>query len=257
MEMVRDYSIEATFGDLKSEGVTLPTNSEHIKTKSHVDNPEIIAIIDSRRLERECFVRSVELLHPRLVIIGVASATECVDMAADGLIPSAIILNIGRFKLSDPQVSSQLTLLLDRTDTIPVVVLAECEDLDEIIAALDLGASGFVSVSIGVEGIVEATKLASAGGVFLSLDNLSKLRNSVGQTNNAPPNFRDLTKRQTMVAEALRRGKANKTIAYELNMCESTVKVHIRTIMRKLKATNRTEAAFKLNSILPQESADV
>ena len=55
------------------------------------------------------------------------------------------------------------------------------------------------------------------------------------------------------MAQALRRGKANKTIAYELNMCESTVKVHIRTIMRKLEARNRTEAAFKLNAILPQQ----
>ena len=42
------------------------------------------------------------------------------------------------------------------------------------------------------------------------------------------------TSRQAAVADALRRGKANKTIAYELNMCESTVKVHIRTIMKKL-----------------------
>ena len=37
---------------------------------------------------------------------------------------------------------------------------------------------------------------------------------------------------------------ANKLIAYELNMCESTVKVHIRNIMKKLKATNRTQVAY-------------
>ena len=37
---------------------------------------------------------------------------------------------------------------------------------------------------------------------------------------------------------------ANKLIAYELDMCESTVKVHIRNIMKKLKATNRTEVAY-------------
>jgi DNA-binding NarL/FixJ family response regulator len=37
---------------------------------------------------------------------------------------------------------------------------------------------------------------------------------------------------------------ANKLIAYELNMCESTVKVHIRNIMKKLNATNRTQVAY-------------
>ena len=58
--------------------------------------------------------------------------------------------------------------------------------------------------------------------------------------------------RQFAVADALRRGKANKIIAYELNMSESTVKVHIRNIMKKHKATNRTEAAFKLNAMCPR-----
>jgi DNA-binding NarL/FixJ family response regulator len=40
-------------------------------------------------------------------------------------------------------------------------------------------------------------------------------------------------------------GKANKIIAHELGMCEGTVKVHVRNIMRKVGATNRTQAAFK------------
>jgi len=51
------------------------------------------------------------------------------------------------------------------------------------------------------------------------------------------------TARQAAVLRALRQGKANKQIAYELNMREGTVKVHIRNIMRKLKAKNRTEVA--------------
>ena len=62
----------------------------------------------------------------------------------------------------------------------------------------------------------------------------------------------ELTSRQAAVAERLRRGKPNKIVAYELNMCESTVKVHIRNIMKKLQATNRTEAGFKLNAMLAE-----
>ncbi len=45
-------------------------------------------------------------------------------------------------------------------------------------------------------------------------------------------------------------GKANKIIAYELKMRESTVKVHLRSIMRKLKATNRTEVAYITNQLV-------
>ena len=63
------------------------------------------------------------------------------------------------------------------------------------------------------------------------------------------------TSRQSAVVEALKRGKANKIIAYELNMCESTVKVHVRNVMRKLKATNRTEVVYKVNELFYQDAA--
>jgi DNA-binding NarL/FixJ family response regulator len=58
------------------------------------------------------------------------------------------------------------------------------------------------------------------------------------------------TARQAAVIDALRRGKANKIIAYELNMRESTVKVHVRNIMKKLNAKNRTEVAYRANELL-------
>ena len=53
-----------------------------------------------------------------------------------------------------------------------------------------------------------------------------------------------LTVRQGDVMEQLQLGKANKIIAFDLGMSESTVKVHVRNIMRKMGATNRTQAAF-------------
>jgi len=60
------------------------------------------------------------------------------------------------------------------------------------------------------------------------------------------------TPRQAAVVEALRQGKPNKIIAYELDMRESTVKVHIRHIMKKLNATNRTQVAFMLTKMKSQ-----
>jgi len=44
---------------------------------------------------------------------------------------------------------------------------------------------------------------------------------------------------------AIQQGKSNKVIAYELNMCLSTVKVHVRNVMRKMGAKNRTDVAMK------------
>ena len=119
-----------------------------------------------------------------------------------------------------------------------------------MIAAVDCGARGFIPASIGIDAIVEAARLTSAGGVFLSAKSVLSLRNSLPPRSGSGGTIEGLfTSRQAAVADALRRGKANKIIAYELNMCESTVKIHIRNIMKKLKANNRTEAAFKLSPL--------
>jgi hypothetical protein len=59
------------------------------------------------------------------------------------------------------------------------------------------------------------------------------------------------------VVESLRQGKPNKIIAYELNLCESTVKVHVRNIMKKLRAKNRTEVAFLMNGVGDKPSQGV
>ena len=59
------------------------------------------------------------------------------------------------------------------------------------------------------------------------------------------------------MVEAIRQGKPNKIIAYELNMCESTVKVHVRAIMKKLKARNRTEVAYLYSSSITDPNAAV
>jgi DNA-binding NarL/FixJ family response regulator len=65
--------------------------------------------------------------------------------------------------------------------------------------------------------------------------------------------LQDLTPRQKEVLQLLRKGKSNKIIAYELNMQESTVKVHVRQIMKKLKAINRTHAVFLASQIMEEK----
>ena len=58
-----------------------------------------------------------------------------------------------------------------------------------------------------------------------------------------------ITKRELELLEKVQRGLQNKLIAYELGISESTVKVHMRNLMRKLKTTNRTQVAFLANQL--------
>ena len=58
-----------------------------------------------------------------------------------------------------------------------------------------------------------------------------------------------ITKRELELLEKVQRGLQNKLIAFELGISESTVKVHMRNLMRKLKARNRTEVVFLANQL--------
>ena len=57
-----------------------------------------------------------------------------------------------------------------------------------------------------------------------------------------------LTSRECDVLRMLREGRQNKIIAFELGISESTVKVHLRNMMKKLHASNRTQVALGANS---------
>ncbi|MFT3973472.1 MAG: response regulator transcription factor [Amaricoccus sp.] len=211
---------------------------------------ETLVLIDRRTLERECFVRSIEMSHPRVSVAGFGSVDEWREGVVGMGEPSAILFNIGSREVSNPAVAEELRSVLDGVRPVPVIVVAESEELRDMIAAIDCGARGYIPASIGFEFIVEAMRLTAAGGMFLPSASVLSLRDAIRpKAETAPGLDKQFTSRQLDVVNALRRGKANKIIAFELDMSESTVKVHIRNIMKKLKATNRTEAAFKLNSI--------
>jgi DNA-binding NarL/FixJ family response regulator len=221
------------------------------------DPATTFAVIDTRKLERECFVRVIKASHEKISITAYSSVGEW-SAASDLTEPCVILLNIGGRRASVRTVGAALEGLVAEAGDTPVIVLSESEDLRDMIAAVDCGARGYIPASVGVDVIIEAARLTSAGGIFLPASSLLALREAITRESDRPTGIEEhFTARQAAVADALRRGKANKTIAYELNMCESTVKVHIRTIMKKLRASNRTQAAFKLNALFPRDQADM
>ncbi len=132
------------------------------------------------------------------------------------------------------------------------MVLSNVEEPDAVLNALGSGAKGYIPTSAPLEVAIEAMRLVKAGGVYVPASILLAVRQPEipVQPTESQPSQLIFTARQRSVVEALRRGKANKIIAHELQMRESTVKVHVRNIMRKLKAKNRTEVAFLASGML-------
>jgi DNA-binding CsgD family transcriptional regulator len=108
-----------------------------------------------------------------------------------------------------------------------------------------IGARGFIpSTSTNIRLATAAIRLVRQGGSFAPFDLMTTDKRGRKASEDAAESKR-LTPRESEVLSRLQRGQPNKIIAYELTLTESTVKVHIRNIMRKMGATNRTEAVYK------------
>jgi len=210
----------------------------------------LVVIIDKRALERECLARGLIEHNPTLSVTAVGSLDEFQNIPSE-FEAAAILVVLGARKVTDQSVRAELLHFVAEVGAIPVIVVADSDEPGEILAALESGARGYIPTSVKVKVAAEAIGLARAGGIFVPASGVLALREMIHATaSSARPLTGMFTTREAAVVEALRKGKANKIIAYELNLCESTVKVHIRNIMKKLKATNRTEVAYKLREMV-------
>lgn len=213
------------------------------------DDRTMILLIEPRVLIRECLRRSVgEEISTDVLAVG--SLTEWLTGARPRPPAVALLSLSGRTVQDDEDGFDDVRRLLEAYPSLPVVVIADGDGLEDVRLAISHGAKGYIPTSTTPAVAVEAIQLVIAGGVYVPA---SCLLASPSEQCSPAINRKRLsmfTARQTAVIEALRTGKANKLIAYELNMRESTVKVHVRNIMKRLNAKNRTEVAYLASRIM-------
>jgi DNA-binding NarL/FixJ family response regulator len=206
-------------------------------------------VIERRLLIRDCLVRCLKDSKRNDVIGSFSTVEEWLTERSNASASPVIVLCTA--ERTEAEVDRDVALLSQADACISIVILSDREDAGSVINALDKGARGYITTSMAFDVAVQAIRLVRAGGTFVPARTLITSRDSLEKLPSESETPRDslFTPRQAMVIESLRQGKANKIIAYELNMCESTVKVHVRSIMKKLNARNRTEVALMMNSI--------
>ena len=209
-----------------------------------------IVIIDVHTLSRECLARV--LRHERHVSVEDHSSLDAWIASGQITPPSLVVLcQYGRSNTSALEEVERLAELAAHTGHCPAVILSDNEDPDLIVQMLGKNVRGYVPTSLSIAVAMQAIELACAGGVYVPASSLIAAHRLQESPSTAVQTSNGLfTARQAAVVEALQRGKPNKIIAYELKMRESTVKVHVRNIMKKLHATNRTEVVYKTNLLL-------
>lgn len=224
-----------------------------------INHDGCLVIIDARALDRECLAKALIGRGLEMDVCAVGSIEEW-KLEKDLYPPvQAVLFNIGGRKAEDTALAADISKLTSEFKSPPIIVLSDSDDLAQVVKMLEYGARGFIPSCVGIGVCVEAIGLAVAGGIFVPASSVLSMRHLVSAATPSAehrPLSGMFTLRQEAVVEALRKGKANKIIAYELNLRESTVKVHIRNIMKKLKATNRTEVAYKLNDLFPYGAAN-
>jgi DNA-binding NarL/FixJ family response regulator len=207
--------------------------------------PKLI-YLDSRAFTRDCVGR---WLQAHLGEFGVWPVADVEAIEQDAIDPDevrGVIIHAGPERASSSTVVELTARMGEIFPDIPIVVLSDHEDAENIREAFELGVRGYIPTSLASLVAVEAVRLVCAGGTFAPTAVLLSSWHARAGTGDAPL-IAGFTQRQAQILGCLRRGMANKLIAYELNMCESTVKVHIRNIMKKLKATNRTQVVYLTN----------
>jgi DNA-binding NarL/FixJ family response regulator len=232
---------------------TRPNSVDSAATASAPLSGKTIVVIDQRVLMRDCLVRCLRATSENSAVHAFASVAEWLQGAARHPPAGVIVLCNHGCKNANAQTERDLLLLSRSGLGVPAVILADAEGLEHVVAALEGGARGYIPTSVTLDVAVEAMRFVGAGGTFVPASSLisSSIAGDSGAAQKRQFNGM-FTRRQTAVLEALRHGKANKEIAYELNMREGTVKVHVRNIMKKLKAKNRTEVAVLTSGLLAE-----
>ncbi|GGH16185.1 helix-turn-helix transcriptional regulator [Alsobacter metallidurans] len=212
-------------------------------------NATHLVIIDDRILMRDCLVRCLQAMDPALVIYPFSSLRAWQDAGLQIGEPPLVMAFRSSRKTADEEMQRDIAALAKVDNPPSMVVVSDAEDFESILGALELGARGYIPTSVTLEVAFGALGLVKAGGVFVPASSVVQQRPATYSPARTEAPELPFTSRQVAVAKALREGKANKIIAYELNMCESTVKVHVRNIMKKLKARNRTEVAYKISTL--------
>lgn len=117
----------------------------------------------------------------------------------------------------------------------PVAILSGTATPSVANEAITAGAAGFVPKTLGAKSMVSAIRFMAAGEVFVPFSFMQQPE---------PKTVANLTERETQVLKGLCEGKSNKEIARDIDLQEVTIKLHVKTLCRKLDAKNRTQAAM-------------
>lgn len=176
-------------------------------------------------------------------IVGEAADGLEAVKSAHQLRPDVVLLDLHLPGLSGLEA---LRLIKEDVPECTVLMLTVSEDATEIVMALRSGADGYVLKSAEASYLVESIRKVVRGESVVSPELTGKLVEQLrdgGRSTYSPCDLDTLTPREKDVVQLLAKGESNKVIARHLDLSESTVKIHVQNVLKKLGLSSRVQIA--------------
>jgi DNA-binding NarL/FixJ family response regulator len=205
------------------------TNNQATDSRTKTRNKLTLLIVDDHPMVREGLAGI--FARYGIGIAGLATNGQQAIELFQSTRPDIVLLDL---RLPDQSGIEVLRTLRRLDPAARVVMLTSAQGEASIYEAIQAGASGYLLK--GVEGAALAEHLhhVAAGGKALSAETAEKLARFVGT--------RKLSEREIEVLTLISQGKSNKEVAQMLFVTEDTVKMHVKNILQKLQAQDRTQA---------------
>lgn len=202
--------------------------------------PATILLIDDHPMLRTG-VKQLISMAPDITVVGEASNGEQGIELAESLDPDLILLD-----LNMPGMNGLETLdkLREKSLSGRIVVFSVSNHEEDVVTALKRGADGYLLKDMEPEDLLKALHQAAAGEMVLS-EALTPVLAASLRANRATTerDVNQLTPRERDILKLIAQGLPNKMIARRLDITESTVKVHVKHMLKKMKLKSRVEAA--------------
>jgi DNA-binding NarL/FixJ family response regulator len=212
-----------------------------------------LALIDECRLRRDCTIHL--LRQSKFKTTGpFSNASELLESGSvRENFPALVIICTGTRSVNDGAVRDELRHLVTNLGSTPLILMSDRENFQDMAAAFREGVRGYIPTTLEPCLVVEAIRMVLADMRFIPIESLMRLRRNAYNLNQPClepaeiDNRQNWPPRQLAVLRLLVQGRPNKEIARALELDESTIKVHVRLIMRKLGVTNRTQVALRVS----------
>lgn len=173
-----------------------------------------------------------------------ASVEEGVELLKSGVRPQLVMLDFSEGSKDEIDCMRQLR---DREGKVRLVVLTDRMCCRRLTWSLEAGADGYLLKDMSPDALKQSLSLVLLGEKVFPTDLATMLiSGQIGPSFDSVPNGsgKGLSEREVQILRCLLNGYSNKVIANRLNITEGTVKVHLKGVLKKINAANRTQAAI-------------